>query len=261
MNGRPQEETQVHTRLLKCALEVEDARAYWAHTDGSIVATAQQAFDEYWFGARSLAWIRVLLINMRARYDTFPPSLAVLHGWPEMAPDTRRLICHWHMQLSDPLYRRFAGEFLVDRRQGPRAEVTRDLVVRWVGEQGPGRWTMATRIQFASKLLSAAHTAGLVATNRDPRPLVLPRVTDEALEYCLYLLRGADFAGSLLENPYLASVGLQGGVLEDRLRGLPGLRFARQAALVDFGWHYPDLTTWSAAKLLSKTPAIEGAVA
>ena len=222
---------------------------YWAHTEGATAVTAQQAFDEYWFGARSLEWLKILLVNMRARFDAFPPALVALHRWPHMAPDTRKLVCHWHLQLSDPLYRRFTGEYLVERRGGPRPEVTRDLVVRWVGEQGPGRWTMPTRIQFASKLLSAGYAAGLVASNRDPRPLALPRVPDAALEYCLYLLRGVQFEGTLLDNPYLASLGLQGGVLEDRLRGLQGLQFTRQAALVDFGWRYPDLLAWAGAHL------------
>ena len=246
--SRPAEATQIHTRLMRCALELEEARAYWAHTDGSRQATAEEAFADYWFGARSLPRIKVLLANMRARYDAFPPSLAVLHRWPEMAPDTRRVIGHWHLGLADPLYRAFTADYLEARRQGARAEVTRDLVIRWVGDQGPERWTMSTRIQFASKLLSAAHSAGLVSSTRDPRPLAYPRVPDDALEYLAYLLRELDFEGTLLDNPYLASVGLSGGLLTDRLRALPGLDFRRQADLVDLGWRYPDLVAWADAR-------------
>lgn len=249
MTDRPREVTEVHTRLLKCALEVEDARAYWAHAGAAPGASAQPAFDEYWFGARSLSRIEVLLANMRARFDAFPEALAVLHRWPHMAPDTRAAICHWHLQLADPLYRRFTGAYLPSRRAGARPEVTRDLVVGWVGEQGADRWTMATRIQFASKLLSAAYAAGLVTTNRDPRPLTIPRVPDEALAYLLYLLRDVVFEGSLLDNPYVRSVGLDGAALEDRLRGLPGLRFARQGDLIDFGWRFPSLRGWADANL------------
>lgn len=249
MTGRPREATEVHTRLLKCALEVEDSRAYWTHAGEATNATAQKAFDEYWFGARSLPRIEVLLTNMRARFDAFPPALEVLHRWPHMSPDTRRTICHWHLQLADPLYRRFTGEYLVCRRAGSRPEVTRDLVVGWVGQQGPGRWTMSTRIQFASKLLSAAYSAGLVASNRDPRPLAVPRVPNEALEYLMYLLREIQLAGSLLDNAYTGSMDLDGPVLEDRLRGLPGLAFKRQGDLIDFGWRYTNLCAWADANL------------
>lgn len=256
MSARPAETTQVHTRLLKCALQVEEARAYWQHTDGSTVVAPGDAFASYWFGARSLAWVEVLLTNLRARFDAFPAALPVLHRWPDMTPDTRRVLCHWHLQLSDPMYRTFTGDYLVQRREGTRATVSRDLVVGWVAEQGPGRWRMSTRIQFASKLLSAALSAGLVSSSRDPRPLSLPRVDDEALQYLLYLLREIEFAGTLLDNPYTRSVGLVEGRMEERLRNLHGLSFRRQGDLVEFGWQYPNLGAWADANLPAR-PALD----
>lgn len=255
MTLRPQEVTDVHTRLMKCALEIEDSRAFWGRAGKITHFTAQQAFDEYWFGARSLARIEVLLANMRARFCAFPPALDVLHRWEEMSPDTRRSICHWHLQLTDPLYRRFTGDYLVDRRDNLRPEVTRDLVTEWVSQHGADRWTMSTRIQFASKLLSASYSAGLVGSNRDPRPLTLPRVPDEAIEYLMYLLREVTFEGTLLHNPYVHSVGLEGGFLEDRLRALRGIRFARQGDLVDFGWRYSSLREWADANFGVSNPA------
>lgn len=254
MTEKPAEATQIHTRLLKCALEIEEARAYLQHTDGSVPVTPRQAFSEYWFGSRSLARVEVLLTNFRARFDAFPPALPLLHSWLDMTPDTRRVLCHFHMQLADPLYREFTGEYLVKRHDGARAGITRDLVIRWVAEQGPGRWTMTTRIQFASKLLSSALSAGLLTTNRDPRPLQYPRVDDDALEYLIYLLRGVKFAGTLLDNPYLKSVGLCGGLLDERLRGLPSLRFRRQGDLHDFGFLYPTLSAWAAARSTIASP-------
>ncbi len=276
---RPREVTKVHARLLKCALEVEDARAYWAHAaptanrrpangagalpERAPAATSERAFEEYWFGARSMPRIEVLLSNMRARFDAYPPALAVLGRWPDMPPDTRALICHWHLQLTDPLYRAFTGDYLVARRAGPRDHITRDLVVAWVSENAPDRWTMATRIQFASKLLSSALSAGLLAGRRDPRPLALPRVRDHALEYLLYLLREIDFDGTLLENPYLASVGLTGPggkeILEDRLRQLPSIDFGRQGDLIDITWRYPDLRAWADHTLARPGPESAGA--
>lgn len=259
MTGRPREATEMHTRLSKCALEVDDSRAFWAHADETTNVNAQRAFDEYWFGARSLARVEVLLTNMRARFSAFPSALAVLHNWQHMSPETRRAICHWHLQLTDPLYRQFTGVYLVERRSGPRPEVTRDLVVGWVGQQGLSRWTMSMRIQFASKLLSAAYSAALVTSNRDPRPVGLPRVPDEALEYLMYLLHETEFGGSLLNNPYTSSVGLDGAILEERLRGLSGLAFRRQGDLIDFGWRQRDLRMWADVNLRSDELCLAGA--
>lgn len=261
MSDPPREASRAHTRLLKCGLEVEDSRAYWRQSS-ALRATPQRAFDDYWFGARSLSRVEELLRVMRARFDAFPAALETLRRWPHMAPDTRRSICHWHLQLADPLYRRFTDGFLVRRRAGARPHVTRDLVVAWVGERMSDRWTMSTRIQYASKLLTAAYAAGLVTSRRDPRPLALPTVHDEALEYFLYVLRGVRFEGTLLANRYFASVGLEGSTLFDRLRGLPGVDFHRQGDLVELDWRYPDLLAWADANLPRQdAPLLSGGAA
>jgi hypothetical protein len=126
--------------------------------------------------------------------------------------------------------------------------------VAWVGQQGKGSWTMPTRVQFASKLLSAAHTAGLLGSSRDPRTLTLPRVPDQALEYVLHLLRETRSEGSLLANPYLGSLGLSGSTLEERLRALPSIRFHRQSDLLDLGWRYSSLGEWGEAQFPPAAP-------
>ena len=243
----PAEATRIHARILKCALELDECRAYWSRVDDTTPVTVRRAFEEYWFGARSTARVEVLLVNMRARFDAYPHALSVLRQWPGMSPDTRRLICHWHLMLADPLYRAFTGEFLPARLESGVDTVTRDVVVAWIGGQIGDAWTMATRIQGASKMLSAALTAGVVGTSRDPRPLKVPRVPDEALEYLLYMLRSVQFAGSLDANPYTASVGLTGSFLADRLRTLGSIDYRRQGNLAEWNWHFPDLGAWAAA--------------
>ena len=82
------------------------------------------------------------------------------------------------------------------------------------------------QIQFASRLLSCALAAGLVGGKRDPRAAIAPRVPDDALAYVLHVLRAVRFSGSFVKNPYLASLGLAGGDLADRLRALCAPWFA-----------------------------------
>lgn len=251
---RPAEVTAVHTAILRCTLAVADARAYWAVPDvGPATERTDRAFKEFWFGARSHARVAVVLSNLRRRFDAYPFALEVLRAWPEMDPSTRTLICHWHLQLADPLYRAFTGEFLPKRREEARSEITRARATAWVAEQDSVRgartsWTASTRIEFASKLLSAAAEAGIIGARTDPRPLRLPRVTDDALLYLLHTLRGVDFAGTLLDNPYLASVGLSGDALAARLRTLPGLRYARQGDLIDLAFEHASLAAWFAGR-------------
>ncbi|MFO0605031.1 MAG: hypothetical protein U0324_17760 [Polyangiales bacterium] len=241
------EETRIHTRLQRLALGVEESRAYWANVDPSVppAERAVAAFEGRWFGAKSLERIRVLLPYLAARYDAFPDALAALRRWRAMEPDTRRAISHWHLQLTDPIYRAFAGDFLPARRGVADATLDRPAVLRWVRGASPGRWGESTLVQFASKLLSAGAEAGLLSPAPDPRKLPLPRVPDDALVYLLHLLREVRFEGSLADNPYLRSVGIEGTLLDHRLRGITALRLQRVGSVCDFEWTYPTLAAWA----------------
>ncbi len=249
--GRPSEATEVHTRILRLALGIEESRSYWEHVDPSVPTSdrAIVAFEQRWFGSKSLERIRFLLSSFADRYDAFPEALGILRRWSSMDASTRQVVAHLHLQLSDPLYRRFTGTFLVERRALRDPKVDRDIALRWVKNEFPDRWSEATSVQFASKLLSAASEAGLISPKRDPRALLLPKVPDLALAYLLYLLRGVRFAGTLTENPYLASVGLVEGFLDQRLRALPGITFRRMGHLTEFEWGSPTLTAWAETTL------------
>jgi len=243
---RPREEDRLHTRVLKCTLETANSRIFWAESAPQQPIQAEAAFEAGWFGHRSLTRLRELLTNLRARYEAFPSALQVLHSWQGMGGDTQKLICHWHLQLSDRLYRQFTGAFLPDRLLQGQPTISKQQVVTWLGDAGGGRWSGSTRLVLASKLLTTAHSAGLIQGKRDPRPILFPPVPDEALTYLLHLLREVDFQGTLLANPYLRSVGLEDGLLNDRLKRLPDLSFGRQGELVDMGWKHRDLTDWAA---------------
>jgi hypothetical protein len=248
----PSETTSVHTRLLKCALCVDESRAYWSHRKVDTDRPSPLvAFEAAWFGAKSLSWIDVIINNLRARFDAFPEALWVLARWTAMTPETRRLICHFHLQLTDPLYRRFTAEYLPSRQSALHAQVQHHSVVRWVADQGPGRWTAGTQKQFATRLLSCALAARLVKGRRDPREVLVPHVPDDALLYLMYLLRGLRFQGSMHANPYLASVGLQNAQLADRLRNVPAVRYYRAADLHEFEWQYPNLKEWARHAVLA----------
>lgn len=244
------EAMEVHSRLLRCSLCVDESRAYWANVDPDRPReSASAAFEQSWFGATSEPWTTELLSNMRVRFDAFPEALHVLAAWRAMPYETRRLICHLHVQLTDPLYRSFTGTFLPERRESIRASVQRQAVIDWVAEKGPERWALKTQIQFATRLLSCSLAAGLLDGNRDPREVLTPRVPDEAISYLLYLLRETYFEGTLIANPYLSSLGIVGGIVDDRFHALSSIDYRRVGSTFELGWRYPDLATWARAEL------------
>lgn len=242
---------EVHTQLLRLALGIEEARAYWANVDPSVPPgpRALQAFEQRWFGPKSLERVRTLLPYLAARYDVFPEALGVLRKWRDMEPAARQAICHWHTQLTDPMYRRFTSAILIERRALRDPKVDRSAVARWIRQTWPSRWAEATVLQFASKLLSAASEAGLVSAKRDPRALLFPQIPDVAIAYLLYLLRCVAHEGSLTDNAYVVSVGLGEGLLERRVRSIEGISIRRMGGLVEIDWAYPSLTAWAEATL------------
>jgi hypothetical protein len=237
------EATELQTRILRCTLAPEASQAYWARVDLPEPPERRnlRAFEERWFGSKSQAAVKVLLANLSARFDAHPQALAELRAWPNISAASRRVICHWHLQFADALYRRFTADLLLQRRDGARASIDRDVVSRWVDQQAEGRWAVATRNAFGTKLLTTALEAGLVEGRRDPRPLTFPRVDDDALAYLMRFLRTVGIEGSIVANAYLASVGLTGAFLEQRLRALPGLAYRRIGDVVELEWARADV--------------------
>lgn len=238
------EATEVHTRILRLSLGAEESRAYWAHVDPRVPLDERPAIaiERGWFPGKSPARVRYLVAACAERYDAFPDGLEALRRWRSIDGASTRVVAHVHLMLSDPLYRAFAGELLLARRRGA-GPLDRDVVRAFIEERAPGRWAGVTARQAAQKLLAAAHEAGLVSA-RDPREHHTAPVPDLALAYLLQLLRGIRFEGTLLHNPYLASLGLAGDVLAHRLAGLGplGVRAGDggSPAFVD-----PDVVAWA----------------
>jgi hypothetical protein len=240
------EVTMMHTRILRCTLATDDSYAYWRNVDLSVPVEqrARAAFERRWFGLKSEARVDTLIRNMTERFDAFPEALNLLRRLPAVPATLRPWICHLHTQLSDPLYRRFTGEYLPQRRAQGLRSLDRDVVARWVDNLEPGRWSIVTCRKFGTNLLSAAVEAGLLENRRDSRELAPLNVPDDMLGYALYLLRGIRFEGALGEDPYLRSLGLDRDGLPSALQRAPGLAYQRLGRVEELDWQYPDLTTW-----------------
>lgn len=243
---KPAEGTEVHTRILRVMLAADDCYAYWQQVDLEVppAERAEVAFQRRWFGPKSEARVRTLMGDMALRFDAYAPALRALHAWQTVPAAARPWICHFHVQLADPVYRRFTGDFLPGRRAQGFTKVDRESSARWVEQLEPGRWSPVTALKFAANMLSTAADAGILKERRDPRQLILPPVPDLALGYLLYLLRSVVFEGSLLDNPYLRSVGIVEDEVPRRLSNLPGLSYRALGGARDLEWQYDDLTGW-----------------
>lgn len=246
LSVRPTEARTVHTRLLRNMLAVEDSYAYWTRLDRSIPVTERPrvAFEQRWFGTKSEARVRTLLSDMVERFDAYPEALELLQSLGTIPAKLRPLLCHLHTQLADPIYRRFSGELLPQRRERGLVAIDRTTVARWVDSLEPGRWSAATCMKFASNLLATALEAGLIAGRRDPRKAVSPVVPDVVIGYALYLLRDVAIEGSLTDNPYLRSLGVTSGGFQPIGARLPGIQYAELGGSVELVFDAPGLAAW-----------------
>lgn len=240
-DAKPAEETRLHTGILRCTLAADDSQVYWEHFDPAEPPQRRnlRAFEERWFGNKSQARVKSLLATLSARFDAHPRAVEALRKWQAMSPVTRRIICHWHLQFVDPLYRRFSAELLADRRAGARDTIDRDVISRWVETQASGRWSASTRAAFGTKLLTTAVEAGLVHARGTARHLALPRVDDDALTYLLRWLGTVRYDGTAIANAYIGSLGLTGTALEQRLHALPDLFYRRAGDVIELDWRAP----------------------
>jgi hypothetical protein len=232
-------------------LAADDCAAYWRHVDTGVPPgrRAAVAFEQRWFGTKSEARVRTLMTDMLERFDAYPEALALLQKVGRIPAGLRALVCHLHTALADPVYRRFTGDFLAQRRAEGRTTVDRPSVARWVESLAPDRWSPVTRVKFASNLLATALDVGLVRGRRDPRELPALNAPAVAVGYALYLLRGVRIDGSLTDNAYLRSLGVDADALARHALRIPGVRVAELGGVVEVTFLEPTLTAWGLRNL------------
>ena len=244
-----QETTQDHTRLLRMGLAEPESREYWRHAQRGLSPqdAVRVAFEERWFGSRAMARVQYLVQNFQFRFNAFPEALAALHQWNPEDPADRRILCHFHLQLSDPMYRQFTSTHLPERHHHPEPTVDRNAVNRWVENYTQNRWAPATTQRMTAGLMGVLNEVGYTHKITPIRPLTLPKLSDKVLGYLLYVLRETQFEGQLANNPYLASLDLSGAALQDRLSRVPGIEFRKLSNITDLHWQYAGVRQWAEA--------------
>lgn len=200
--------TSEHTGLLRMGLEVGPSMVYWqrAKENEDGLAHRQRATEEGWFPELSPARLRYLMGELEKRFPA--GTLRALKEWRPEAERQAPLVCHWHLQWSDPLYRDFTSGYLVGAWAGPEAGVSVPAVDSWLSQRGThADWSPSTRRRLASGLLAAASDAGfLKGTGRD-KELRTVTVDAASMAYLQSLLSSSE-----AENPPGEEIFLSGTV-------------------------------------------------
>jgi hypothetical protein len=186
-------------------LEVASSVLFWRHaTIGEQAAERRhRATQEAWFPGLSEARLRYLLAELEKRFPA--DSLNTLKTWQPSDELQAPLVCHWHLQWSDPLYRDFTSGFLVGAWARPEAGVTVNAVDDWLAQRGShADWSPATRRRLASGLLAAARDAGFLKGQGREKELRTVTVDQPSLNYLRSLLVTAEADSSCGEAIFLS---------------------------------------------------------
>lgn len=195
-----------HTGLLRLGLAVAQSATFWrkASDDLPLKELQNLALSQDWFNV-SEARTKYLVGQLQKRFP-FPVRQALKFG-RDLERRQCQLVCHWHLQLTDPVYRRFTSEYLLSRWTSPTTTIDLEGSEKWVKSLPMTcDWKSVTARRMASGLLSAATDAGLCSgSGKGERSLRLPTVSDADIEYLKTILKAA---GALAElDLYLNSVG------------------------------------------------------
>ena len=191
LTDAPREATRGAHPPSKCALEVERLPRLLGPRRGATVrATRAAGLRRVLVRRTQPGRVKVLLTNMRARFDAFPPALAVLHRWPaHVAGHTPGYLPLAPAALRPALprvHRRLPGR-AARRAARPRSPATWSSAGS--AQQGPGGGRCRRAFSSPASCSPRPTRPAWSRRNRDPRPLVVPRVADDALAYLMYLLR------------------------------------------------------------------------
>lgn len=182
-----------HTGLLRMGLEVKASELFWSRAtdEESPRSRRERARAENWFPDLSEARLRYMLSELERR---FPPNAR--HALKVWGPGRQAaLVCHWHLQWSDPLYRDFTSNYLVTAWAMPRSDVGSSDVEAWLFARGTHLdWSASTRRRLASGLLGAATEAGFLSGSGRRRELRTVSVERTSLAYLRAFLAEQDDA-------------------------------------------------------------------
>ncbi len=201
------EVNQEHTGLLRMGLEVDSSVTFWSRAEPGESASARRsrAIAEGWFSGLSEVRQKYLLSELGKR---FPDGvLPALKAWKPEQESQSSLVCHWHLQWSDPLYRVFCTDFWVSRWASPEATIDNKAVQGWLEKRGSHTdWSPSTLRRLASGLLSAVTDAGLCqGSGKNRRELRVLQATPKSLAYLMaFLSQQADTGVS--EDAYLCGI-------------------------------------------------------
>ena len=202
--------TTEHTTMIRMAGRISESKTYIQNFSEGLTnkALKEAAWNENWFGFMGDSIFSCMMTGLFRRFGEYPKLTKILQQWIDAGIEHYdfRLICHLHIQLSDPYYRWLTGEYLPDREQSNLGEFNADLIHVDFAKQSTKELKANTSQRLLKNLIRSADECGLLSGTVNKK-IECPIVSTKFFAYIIYVLQEFSFPMSELpESPYIKSV-------------------------------------------------------
>jgi len=210
-----------HTAMIRVTARLNETMTYIRHYNDEINAAdlKKSAWSQQWFGFLSESIFNRLMPTLSNRFGKYSYLMEILQRWSFQGIENHdfKLICHFHIQISDPYYRWATGEYIPARFNEGIDEITKSSLAKALSTRTVNPLNANTLHKLSRNILTTARDTGLLQGKTD-KTIAIPASSVEVLGYLLYALRLFDFSMSEIpESPYIQSVFRNPGSLRNLL--------------------------------------------
>jgi hypothetical protein len=199
-----------HLTMVNLPARIRETKAYIQNYSEKMTRSELKkiAWDEAWFGFLGDRIFSVLISGLYNRFGQFPKLISVLKDWIDNGIEHYdfNLVCHLHIQLTDPYYRWLTGEYLPERLGAGLGSFNAEIIQPDFISYSTKELKANTFRRLLSNLLRSAVECGLLS-GKEHRHFETPIVSTRFFGYLVYTLQEFNFPMSdLCDSPYIKSI-------------------------------------------------------
>lgn len=200
------------TIIMKVGARLDETRIFIRNIDliDDLKTQREKTWNEQWFGFLSEEMTERLVYANYQRFIQFPKLIKITKNWLSNGLENHdfKLICHFHIQLSDLFYRWATGEYFYQRYKEGFDDISSSILTKKLEENFKDLKNLTTQSynRISRGILSSARDTGILK-GKSNKFFTTPLVSIEFLAYLIYSLKNFNFPISELPNsPYIQSI-------------------------------------------------------
>jgi len=204
--------SEASTTMMKVGARLEESRSYlnFVNFEDSLKKQKEKAWNEQWFGFLPEQILETVVFALYQRFGQFPLIVKVLKTWIDKGLDNHdfKLLCHFHIQLTEPYYRWATGQYFYQRYNEGFDDIPSNILGKQLEKAFGKEKDLSSQSyqRLARGILSTARDTGILKGKAE-KFFAHPLVSIEFLGYLVYALYHFKFPfGEFVTSPYIQSV-------------------------------------------------------